>query len=433
MRSLFACLLAGSGLLSTCAASPHFTIFGDDSEMPPKNWTRPPSKALNATIRESVLRKFAPVVYFHPEEAYLPADPAKTFAKHYDAAADELRVPVDRLGGAPLRDGRFVDVPVTTQARVIPDGRIALQYWYYHYYNGPQGFKTVDSKGRVTRWPWYPLAVHYADWEHTTIVLRGEDDLSIESVFYTVHADINEPQRDFLVEDGTHPLVYSHNNSHACYKTPADVQNTDPAFDGFINSAVRAITFGAITRIEVGDIGFANFPESEWIRWSDYDMYDITEAIDGNGPDWALWQGHWGPAFDQSMVSIPPEGVPWRRFFFDFLQMLYLAGRLTKFVVEAKPAPRGPLVHYTYQTLDIFPPPDKFIPEDPNGHKPGFLSIVAFVYFILGFVGIILCLVSLVLIGLYVVVRAAATRGMEAWTRSRARRLEMTERTPLLS
>lgn len=404
--------------------------------VPSTNWTAPPSQALNHTVRTAILKKFSPVIYLHPEEAYLPTDPAAAYDKFLNTTSNELQVPDHLLGGDPAKYdalGRpFVDAPITSQARVLEDGRIVLQYWYYHYFNGAQGFKTVTSSGRITRFPWYPLAVHYADWEHTTIVLSNQTDPQIEGVYYTVHADINEAQSDYSVEDETHALVYSHNNSHACYKTPDDVQNTDPAFDGFINSAVRAITFGAITHIEVGDIGFSEFPKDQWIRWSDYKIYDITDAAEGEGPEWALWTGHWGPAFDQSRVDMPPSDVPWRRFFFSFLQMLYHAGRLTKFVVSAKISPRGPMSHYTWKTFDIYDPPERYIPEDPNGHKPNVLSILAFVYFLLGFVGIVIVIISLILILALMSLKAGYIKARRYVKTRRQRRLEMSERSPLL-
>lgn len=403
---------------------------------PAWNWTAPVTTPVNSTIREEILRKFSPVVYLHPEEAYLPTDPVATYAKWYNATADEVWVPDECIRGDAAQtgpSGPFVTAPVTAQARVLEDGRVALQYWYYHHFNGAQGFKTISRNGKVTRFPWYPLAVHHADWEHTTIVLTGEENPTIESVYYTVHADINEPEYHFLVEDETHPLVFSHNNSHACYNTSNDVQNTDPAFDGFINSAVKAITFGAITHVEVGDIGFSNFPKSEWIRWSDYQIYDVTDTHEGIGPEWILWRGHWGPPFDQSRVDMPPKDVPWGRFFFSFLQMLYHAGRLTKFVVAAKISPRGPISHYTWLTFDIYDPPDRYIPEDPNGHKPNVFSIVAFIYFLLGFFGIIVVILSLFAVLGCIAAKAAYFKSSAYLRLRRQRRLEMSERTPLLS
>lgn len=407
-----------------------------NSQPAASNWTAPVSYPVNAILRSDLLRKFSPVIYLHPEEAYLPTDPVAAYHTWYNSTADELWIPDEELKGNVVQhgpQGAFVVAPITAQARMLEDGRVALQYWYYHHFNGAQGFKTISRNGRVTRFPWYPLAVHYADWEHTTIVLTNIHEPEIESVYYTVHADINEPEYHYLTEDTTHAVVFSHNNSHACYKTSEDVQNTDPAFDGFINSAVKAITFGAITHIEVGDIGFSTFPKEQWIRWFDYEIYDITDTHEGIGPDWAMWRGHWGPAFDQSRVDMPPEDVPWRRFFFSFLQMLYHAGRLTKFVVASKISPRGPTSHYTWLTFDIFAPPEKFIPEDPNGHKPNILSIFAFIYFLLGFVGILLVIVSLIMVLAVIGCTHGYQRSRRYLRQRRQRRLEMSERTPLLA
>lgn len=428
---LLSCLAAAAVFGQVQAASVPRLDSTPQLSQPVGNWTPPVSVPVNASLRMAMLQRFSPVVYLHPEEAYLPADPVDTFERYYNATADEVWVPDGEVRGNAVQrgpDGPFVDAPITAQARTLEDGRVVLQYWYYHHLNGAQGFKTISRDGKVTRFPWYPLAVHHADWEHTTIVLTSEIEPLIESVYYTVHADINEPEHNFQVEDGTHPLVFSHNNSHACYKTPDDVQNTDPAFDGFINSAVRAITFGAITHVEVGDIGFSEFPRAEWIRWSDCTIYDVTESAE----PWFLWRGHWGPAFDQSRVDMPPLTVPWRRFFFTFLQMLYHAGRLTKFVTPAKISPRGPGMHYTWLTLDVYAPPERYIPEDPNGHKPNVLSIAAFVYFLLGFLGILVVMVALVAVLAVILGREGIARTDVWWRARREGKRPMTERTPLI-
>ncbi len=417
-------LVACIGTCSSSGAAAAAAVAGDP-------WRHVPShKPLDPRVREQTLKRYAPVIYLHPEEVYLPADPRAAYREYYNATLDTLCVPAASLVGLPLVNGQ-VRAPVTAQARVLADGRVALQYWFYHHRNGAQGFRTQTRDGQITRFSWNPLAVHNADWEHTTILLSGDH---VDQVYYTVHGLIHKPHSHFPSE-GDRVVVYSHNNSHAGYSTPADVQNTDPAFDGIVNRIVRTITLNAITSIEIDDIGFDYLPVEDHVRWSHYEIYDMTEAHEGYAPEWFNWTGNWGPPFDQSLVDMPPEGVPSRRLFYILLQLFYHAGRLSQFIVSRKLGPKGPAMHYTWRTLDVYEPPWGWTVPNPDEHKPSILVIGLFAFFILGFVGIIVVLVCLLCI-VGICVKGAIKRTMDNYCfvsrHGHSTGSSMSERTQLL-
>lgn len=198
----------------------------------------------------------------------------------------------------------------------------------------------------------------------------SSSDWELESVYYTVHAEQDDRVSDFPRE-GNHPVVYSHLNSHACYAVPGDHWNTDPGFDGFINTFIRTITFGRIQQVKIIDIGFR---EEEAIKWTDYDIYDVSDATEGIGPDWALWKGHWGDPVDQTRPDPPPAFVPSRRSLRFTLWLLRISGKLTRFVRPMKRAPRGPIAHWNWRSLDILS--DNWVPRTKAG--PSFLAIAGF-------------------------------------------------------
>ncbi|CCG85191.1 protein of unknown function [Taphrina deformans PYCC 5710] len=445
----------------------------------------PAHAAVSHRVRKQLLHRFSPVIYLHPDDQYLPADPADTFKRYYDPVTDSMSIPETELSGLPLsyddeeeirgsslqarhinhhqsltyspitvesplsnksvesynefhrpsaRSGRArVTAPVTSQARVLTRGRnagkILLQYWYWHHFNGAQGFSVKSKHGRnrdaddLTRWEWWPLAIHNADWEHTTItlsptaassvslsdVLRGRfsaSDYELESVYYTVHAEVEDKLMHFDRE-GNHPVVYSHLNSHACYAVPGDYWNKDPGFDGFINSVVRFLSFGRIEQIRIVDIGF---DPKEAIRWADYKIYDISEASEGNAPDWALWKGHWGDAVDQTLLSAPPSYVPSRMALRFTMWLLKVFGKLRKFVKPHKKAPKGPVPHWNWGSLDVLA--DDWVPRVKAGpNKAAIAGFLVCMVLSLGSIIVTLsCLAIVVLVASRLVARKLRPR-----------------------
>lgn len=437
-----------------------------------------PHAAVPASARHDLLYKFAPIIYLHPNDQYLPADPADTFRRYYNATTDSMTLPESAFAGIPLSSGSDandqldnsqsnsalhavindtsseeyndfrrphssvkrgrVTAPVTAQSRIITQGsnagKILMQYWYWHFFNGAQGFAVTSpygskrDKNDVTRWEWWPLAIHTADWEHTTItlapvagshftvndVLAGRfviNDYELESVYYTVHSEV-EDKKDAFPREGTHPVVYSHLNSHAGYATPEDFWNRDPGFDGFINSMVKIISLGRIKQIKVVDIGF---DPADAIRWSDYHIYDISDATEGEGPEWALWRGHWGQSVDQTKPMSPPSYVPCRNVLNFMLWLLRSFGKLKRFVKPIKKAPRSGFAHSSWITLDMLP--DDWVPAIKQ--KPSPWAITTFLLTISLAFGSWIVLISAVAILCVLMARVALRRskkGVKWWS-----------------
>jgi len=440
-----------------------------------------PHVALNKNTRGSLLRRFSPIIYLHPDDQYLPTDPALTFAKYYNATTNTMSIPPAELSGMPLtyeaghmedasaerrstattiehhqsltslasnnaktntsdeyndfrrpsaRSGKArVTAPVTAQARVLTKGKhagkILLQYWYWHHFNGAQGFSVTSRYGShrdtegITRWEWWPLAIHNSDWEHTTVtlkqrpkshrsikdLLRGRfkaSDFEIESVYYPVHAEVEDKVTEFPRE-GSHPVVYSHLNSHACYAVPGDYWNKDPGFDGFVNTFVRIVTFGRIQQIKVIDIGFK--PE-EAIRWADYTILDVSDATEGDAPQWALWRGNWGDSVDQTKMTGPPSYVPSRHALRFTLWLLNVFGKLRKFVKPVKRAPRGPLAHWNWLSMDMVA--DNYVPKVRTA--PPRIAILGFLISLAVVFGSTIVLLSLAAVAFLIIARLVVRR-----------------------
>lgn len=162
----------------------------------------------------------------------LPGSPANPL---HDYAGDYL----GQLGRKP--DG----YPVTAYSRVVPNaegsGKTAIQYWLCYYYNN-----------------WYNN--HEGDWEMVEVILDG--GLEPEIAAYSQHAKAFRKywQEDGLHRNGTHPIVYVAEGSHANY---------------FGNGFFRGMhTSGDQT----GD------------RSSTMPAIDMQELAGG----WAAYAGHWG-------------------------------------------------------------------------------------------------------------------------------------------
>ena len=187
-----------------------------------------------------LLKKFQPVLVFHPDEEFRPTT-VESFIRDSDLEAatspttwtvvnpsptpDDLPTsspPVWRLNqqpcfaGAPLGDlpcyvvGASDEPGVTVYGRVVKDGKsIVLQYWLFYYDN-------------LYRYPFLPLGAiwqsHEGDWEVVNVVLTNQK----RPVAVGLSEHCSGETRDWAEterRDG-HPTVYVALGSHANYFEP---------------------------------------------------------------------------------------------------------------------------------------------------------------------------------------------------------------------
>jgi hypothetical protein len=187
-----------------------------------------------------LLKKFQPVLVFHPDEEFRPTT-VESFIRDSDLEAatsattwtvvnpsptpDDLPTsspPIWRLNqqpcfaGAPLGDlpcyvvGASDEPGVTVYGRVVKDGKsVVLQYWLFYYDN-------------LYRYPFLPLGAiwqsHEGDWEVVNVVLTNQK--RPVAVGLSEHCSgETRPWTETERRDG-HPTVYVALGSHANYFEP---------------------------------------------------------------------------------------------------------------------------------------------------------------------------------------------------------------------
>jgi len=214
---LVAVLLAGAGTALAADSSPD-ALLADDLEL---------------------ARRYAPVLYFHPDELFRP-QPAEVIVHQARLRQNRrlwfdvnvlLRLDVPDLLDLPTDDHYFLDVwfgdegsssggnytaqrayyqallspeaggpPIAIYAHVVRDEdpqHIAIQYWMLYFYND-----------------WFNK--HEGDWEMAEVILSagGEPEWLILSQH---HGGTRRPWSQVRVEEVTHPAVYVARGSHANY------------------------------------------------------------------------------------------------------------------------------------------------------------------------------------------------------------------------
>ncbi|MCP4569687.1 MAG: Vps62-related protein [FCB group bacterium] len=203
--------------------------------------------------RKDILRKFAPVVYFHPQEKYFP----DTVERYLQNVRLRLDIKGGRDKGIRDRVGKVGNLLKHHERCQHSDGTYPSRYFLEIRKSGKKTtragcYEKAKCYARIRRAPhcnykWDILYVfffpyngnlsvggaHEGDWEHITI--RVDDDAeNIEKIYYSAHhhegkwiyshgqdnKDGFKLEKDEIVPIATHPIVYSAKDSHASYPSP---------------------------------------------------------------------------------------------------------------------------------------------------------------------------------------------------------------------
>jgi hypothetical protein len=166
---------------------------------------------------------------------------------------------------------------VTTQAD--RPGYVAVQYWLYWYYN--------DWNDK-----------HESDWEFVQVLFKAESveaalDTEPFQVGYAQHTggETAEWDDEKLEKEGTHPVVYSSEGSHASYFEPALYLGRS-ASEGFGCDNTQ----GPSTRVEPKAVLLPDRPSGpdDRFAWLGYDgRWGERHAGPNNGPDGPLGKPRW--------------------------------------------------------------------------------------------------------------------------------------------
>lgn len=259
---------------------------------------------------------FAPVVHFHPDEAYLMSSVdwfldgttlLETDEGHEEVVfAEDLRGRASALGCVEREDcwlvaseakkpGRLDGATTYVHVYHPPDHPdvVDLQFWLFYPYNGPGTLysrigELWDRQSVVD-----PIGSHPGDWESVTI--RFDDGLEPIQVFLSQHGYYpSYPIGEFDMLDGEHVKSYASLNGHANYAAAG-------------NNAHRQVH----ANLGLGhlDVDFYNRCSDAGTSFEAHGAYEIV-AFDGAalpGHEWIGFPGNWGPTL---ALHMDPGSMP---------------------------------------------------------------------------------------------------------------------------
>ena len=163
-------------------------------------------KELTPEEQTRLAEQFAPVLVFHPEEQYFPANPLFSLRSATRRSWKSL------LGTPESRNEAYSNLPLEEKARLgtvfyraypaWTDGEpaVVLEYWLYYVHN--------DYRARGNVLPFWFDAAHPNDLEHIHLVLRtdpsaGEFKYRVDKVYASAHEG-KIPANRYQYRDGKH-------------------------------------------------------------------------------------------------------------------------------------------------------------------------------------------------------------------------------------
>jgi len=242
---------------------------------------------------ESLLEKYAPVLYMHPDERFYPINAEVMLANSnlykkeddaytsvYDSALTSLDYLMNNYDDSTYylklkddwdegKDEDFWKSSPTIYGRQFDNGGYTvLQYWFFYIYND---------------WD----DIHEGDWEMIQIILKENDETKMiepKMITYSIHLG----GKTFLWNDSrvrkvkNHPLVYVTLGGHGSWNKAGD----NVWFQGY----------GACLECtdETSSIGDVLVPSTISVTSDEYKKYQLEDLSKVLTDHWIYWQGHWG-------------------------------------------------------------------------------------------------------------------------------------------
>ncbi|KAI3498456.1 hypothetical protein L1887_34231 [Cichorium endivia] len=283
---------------------------------------------------ETLIQTYSPVVYFHPNEAYLPSSVDWFFqngALVYHKGDESNPSPIAQNGSnlpqAGSNDGTYwIDLPKDNSNKErVKKGDLQDSSAYFHIkpmYGGL--FTDIDI------WLFYPfngasrakvelinislgkIGEHVGDWEHVTLRISNFNG-ELNSVFFAQHswgAWVSASVLEYA--SGNKPIVYSSLNGHASYPEPGlvllgpqgvdigirdDTAKSDKVMDTGVRVMVVAVEYLGSIVVEPPWLNYLR----KWGPKIDYDLDKEINKLE------KVMIGKLKTAFDKLVKSIPRE------------------------------------------------------------------------------------------------------------------------------
>lgn len=289
--------------------------------------------SLTTEQAQALITRFAPRVYLHREERYLPtsieaflatcqlvtatgtivADPATLEAlAAYPTPTNYLRLKDDSFrAGMPLQNGKCV-APLYAKVNEQAD-YTEIVYMFCFAFSGWQMFRAKLLRAKtgsyVTRdFEWRDLAGHEGDWEHITVRI-SRDQQRVLAVYYARH---HYGDGRWVVPgdpDFHYPDVHLALNSHASYENQQIASGKSLLPDALIVT----ITGGQVRWIKTIDLTADEEPvlysttrRTAPVPWEPAQIVLLTDETQ---QPWLRFQGAWGKPVDNLANLYEPPSL----------------------------------------------------------------------------------------------------------------------------
>ncbi|CAH1416198.1 unnamed protein product [Lactuca virosa] len=280
---------------------------------------------------EALIQAYSPIIYFHPDEKYLPSTVNWYFengALLYQKGLENNPSPIEPDGsnlpqGGSDDDSYWLDLPIDDSAkdRVKKGGLdnanayfhikpmfgatfTDIAIWVFYPFNGPARVKlefVTISLGKIGQ--------HVGDWEHLTLRVSNFDG-SLKYVYFSEHSGgtlLDASQIEF--GNGNKPVAYASLNGHAFYSKPGlvlqgkggnGIRNDTAKGKAVMDTGVRAAVVAAEYLTMVEEPPWLNYSR----KWGPKVSYDIVKEIEKVKK---VLPGKLKEVFEKAVSGVPNE------------------------------------------------------------------------------------------------------------------------------
>ncbi|CAN1147289.1 Hypothetical protein At1g04090 [Linum perenne] len=283
---------------------------------------------------KSLFKIYAPWIYLHPNEEFLPSsvdwffnNGALLFERGKETnpiridqnglnlpqggsndGAFWLDLPADGAAKDRVKQGELAGVEVYLHAKPASGGTFTdIAVWVFYPFNGPGRAKVEFINNIKLR----KLGEHVGDWEHVTLRISNFNGL-LQNVYFSQHsAGQWVGITDLEYQAGSRPVVYASLHGHAMYPRPGLVMlgsNNIGIRDDTAKGGMVVDTAAAFTVVAAEYLGKDGVVEPPWLnymrKWGpkiDYNVDDELAAVR------KLLPGKLKTAFNKIVSNLPKE------------------------------------------------------------------------------------------------------------------------------
>ncbi|KAI7732943.1 hypothetical protein M8C21_032564 [Ambrosia artemisiifolia] len=284
----------------------------------------------NLSQINALIDAYSPIIYFHPNEKYLPStvnwyfqNGALLYQKGQESSPSPVELDGSNLPQGGSDDGSYwLDLPTDDSSKErVKKGDLDNANAYFHI--KPMFGATFTD---MTIWVFYPfngparaklefltislgkIGEHVGDWEHLTLRVSNFDG-SLKCVYFSEHSGgtlLDASQLEF--EKGNKPVAYASLNGHAFYSKPGlvlqgngrnGIRNDMAKGKVVMDTGARAVVVAAdhLTTVEPPWLNYTR-------KWGPKLSYDIAREIEKVKK---VLPGRLKEVFDRVVSGVPNE------------------------------------------------------------------------------------------------------------------------------